>query len=62
MKDIFKKDDCNCLNCNNSIITKYPNIITYECKFNIIQDLEYCFKFRDNNLKQIRNKIKIKKR
>lgn len=61
MKLLFKVIDCNCLACDNSIIKNWGRISTYECKFNIIQDLWYCYRFRDTKLKVLRNKIKIKR-
>lgn len=62
MKDLFKVEDCDCLRCENAIFKKYNHINTYECKFHIIQDLEFCFKFRDSYLKQLRVNLKKKKR
>jgi len=57
---IFKTEN-NCLYCKNAILKNWRRIRTYECKFEIIQDLKYCYKYRNPKLKELRKRIKKKR-
>jgi hypothetical protein len=58
---LFKTEN-NCLYCSNAIFKNWGHIRTYECKYNIIQDFWYCYRYRNPKLKELRKRIKNKRR
>jgi hypothetical protein len=47
---LFKTEN-NCLCCSNAIFKNWGHIRTHECKYNIIHDLWYCYRYRNPELK-----------